>query len=53
MLEVLKSATFEAWFEGLRDRQAQAPHQRTHSPTITWESRRCKTDRLGRQRVAY
>jgi putative addiction module killer protein len=24
MLEVLKSATFETWFQGLRDRQAQA-----------------------------
>ena len=24
MLEVLKSATFEKWFNGLRDRQAQA-----------------------------
>ena len=24
MLDVLKSATFETWFQGLRDRQAQA-----------------------------
>ncbi|HEV7136294.1 MAG TPA: type II toxin-antitoxin system RelE/ParE family toxin [Steroidobacteraceae bacterium] len=24
MLEVLKSATFEKWFDGLRDREAQA-----------------------------